>query len=162
MAVHKLMDWELEEEPYILMAIHSTIESYRMAYLINKHLHLNFKRTKEDQDVLQHTYTANYPVYKHFDQEQNAAFYLIPNKCWGISNLKTTSQGLFNNEESSDVKTVLIKEYATVDFLLKVEKDENYFPLKKLLNTLGEIPQIISVYQLDTFKIKQPDYLIFE
>ena len=69
---------------------------------------------------------------------------------------------IFNNEESSDVKTVLIKEYATVDFLLKVEKDENYFPLKKLLNTLGEIPQVISVYQLDTFKIKQPDYLIFE
>jgi hypothetical protein len=156
------MDWELEQEPYILMAIHSTIEPYRMAFLINKHLRLSFRRTEVDQDILQQAYTANYPVYKYFDQEQNAAFYLIPNKCWGTSNLETASQGLFNNEESSKVKTLLIKEYGTVDFLLKIEKDEDYFPLKKLLNTLGEIPQVISVYQLDTFKIKQPDYLIFE
>ncbi|MFT5925667.1 MAG: hypothetical protein ACI9WL_000408 [Rubritalea sp.] len=162
MAVHKLMDWELEEEPYILMAIHAAIEPYRMAYLINKHLQVSFRRTEVDQDILQPAYTANYPVYKHFDQEQNAAFYLIPNKYWGISNEETASQSLFNNAESSEVKTLLIKEYGTVDFLLKVEKDEDYFPVKKLLNTLGEIPQVISVYQLDTFKIKQPDYLIFE
>ncbi|MEN8816047.1 MAG: IPExxxVDY family protein [Nonlabens sp.] len=162
MAVHKLIDWEVEEEPYILIAIHSTTEPYRMAYMINKYLQVSFSRTNTDQDVLQQAYTANYPVYKYFNKEENAAFYLIPNKFWGISNQENAMTGLFDSTDSKIVKTLLIKEYGTVDFLLKIEKDENHFPLKKLINTLGEIPQIISAYQIDTFKIKQQDYLIFE
>ncbi|WP_213524057.1 IPExxxVDY family protein [Nonlabens sp.] len=162
MAVHKLTDWELEEEPYVLIAIHATSEPYRMAYLINKHLELGFSRTKIDQDILQQAYTANYPVYKHFDKEQNAPFYLIPNKYWGVSNQEKISLGLFDHEKETQVKTLLIKEYGTVDFLLKIEKDPDFFPVKKLINALGEIPQVISVYAVDTFKIKQQDYLIFE
>lgn len=162
MAVHKLIDWEDEEEPYILIAIHSTTESYRIAYLINKYLHVSFSRTETDQDVLQQAYTANYPVYKHFSKEENVASYLIPNKFWGKSNQETAITGLFDTADSTLVKTLLIKEYPTVDYLLKIEKDEKNFPLKKLINTLGEIPQIISAYQIDTFKIKQQDYLIFE
>ncbi|PPK96541.1 MULTISPECIES: IPExxxVDY family protein [Nonlabens] len=162
MAVHKLTDWELEEEPFILIAIHSTIEPYRMAYLLNKFLQINFARTAVDQDIIEPAYTANYPVYKHFDKEQNAPFYLIPNKYWGISNEESVSLSLFDQTDATQVKTVLIKEYGTVDFLLKIEKEEDFFPLKKLINTLGEIPQVISVYPVDTFKIKQQDYLIFE
>lgn len=162
MAVHKLIDWEEDEEPYILIAIHSTTEPYRMAYLMNKYLHISFTRTQTDQDVFQHAYTANYPVYKHFSKEENAPFYLIPNKHWGTSNQKNESTGLFDAADSAIVKTLLIKEYGTVDFFLKIEKDENHFPLKKVINTLGEIPQIISVYAVDTYKIKQQDYLIFE
>jgi len=42
------------------------------------------------------------------------------------------SLGLFDNEETTQVKTVLIKEYGTVDFLLKIEKDADFFPVKKL------------------------------
>ncbi|MEO9952381.1 IPExxxVDY family protein [Nonlabens sp.] len=162
MAVHKLTDWELEEEPFILIAIHSTIEPYRMAYLINKFLQISFARTSVDQDIIEPSYTANYPVYKHFDKEQNAPYYLIPNKYWGVSNEKSVSLSLFDPTDATQVKTVLIKEYGTVDFLLKIEKEEDFFPLKKLINTLGEIPQVISVYPVDTFKIKQQDYLIFE
>ncbi len=162
MAIHKLTDWELEEEPYILIAIHSTLEPYRMAYLLNKYLQKSFSRSIRDQDISHPAYKANYPVYKHFDYEQNAPFYLVPNKYWGIATHQPTMTGLFDNDESVKVKTVLIKEYGTVDFLLKIEKDEEFFPLKKLLNSIGEIPQVISVYQVDTFKIKQQDYLIFE
>ena len=162
MAIHKLADWELEDEPYILIAIHSTLEPYRMAYLLNKHLLKSLSRCTKDQDIVEPAYTANYPVYKYFDQEQNAPLYLIPNKYWGTATHQPITSSLFDNNEAVKVKTVLIKEYGTVDFLLKIEKEEDVFPLKKMINSIGEIPQVISVYQIDTFKIKQQDYLIFE
>lgn len=162
MAVHKLMDWELDKEPFILIAIHSIVEPYRMAFLINRFLHVNFARTAVDQDIIEPAYTANYPVYKHFDKEHNAPFYLIPNKYWGVSNEESESLSLFDKKDASQVQTVLIKEYGSVDYLLKIEKEEDFFPLKELIHTLGEIPQVLSVYTVDIFKIKQQDYLIFE
>ncbi|MEP3042468.1 hypothetical protein [Nonlabens ulvanivorans] len=46
--------------------------------------------------------------------------------------------------------------------MIKVEKDPEFFPLKKLINDLTKIPHVISAYQLDEHVIKQKDYLIFE
>ena len=55
----------------------------------------------------------------------------------------------------------LQKKYPKLNLLL-IEKEEHLFPLKKWLNNLIEIPQVISAYTLDRFKIKNQDYLIFE
>lgn len=162
MAIYKLTDWEFEQDPYLLFAIHSYIQPYRMAYLLNKYAHLGFVRTDVDHVVLQSQYSTAYPLYKHIDLEQNAHFYLIPNKHWGLSNKKHTLQGLFSETEENNIKTVLIKEYKTVDFFLKIDKDPESFPVKRFVNQLNEISQISSVYQVDTYKIKQQDYLIFD
>ena len=161
MAVHKLTDLELDAEPYILIGIHCSIEPYRMAYMLNKYLGLGFARTDRDQDITMPTYEAHYPVFSYFDQEQNAPYYLIPNKYWGTLRNQGPAVGLFNDGDT-EVKTHLIKEYQSVDYLLKIEREEELFPLKKTLNALSEIPQVISTYPLDTYQIKQQDYLIFE
>ena len=51
MAVHKLvLDDFLEEASYTLIAIHCTIEDFRLAYLLNKHLGINLTRKTSDLD----------------------------------------------------------------------------------------------------------------
>ncbi|KQC32139.1 MULTISPECIES: IPExxxVDY family protein [Nonlabens] len=161
MGTHKLVDWDMEDEPFVLIGIHSTCEPYRMAYFINKYLKVSFKRQEKDQDITLQEYIARFPVYHYKDVDQNASLYLIPNHC--RAQIKSTSSaGLFATHQVDEIKTTLIKEYRTVDFLLKIEKDPEHFPLKKLLSELNEIPQVISVYQADATSIKNTDYLIFE
>jgi len=162
MPSYTLTDWETDDEPYTLIGIHATIEPYRMAYKINKHLKTEFSRMSRDQDVVMPDYVSNYPVYYYTDSIENTTIYLTPNRFTGKLKSLSSSLGLFEDQQVQEIKTVLLKEYQSVDFLLKIEKDEQAFPLKKWLNNLIEIPQVISAYTLDRFKIKNQDYLIFE
>ena len=51
MAVHKLvLDDVFEEALYTLIAIHCTVEDYRLAYLLNKYLGINLVRKSKDLD----------------------------------------------------------------------------------------------------------------
>jgi hypothetical protein len=162
MPAYVLSDWDTDEDPYTLIGIHASIEPYRMAYKLNKHLKTSFYRTVNDQDVTMPTYVSHFPVYKHQDHLENTSVYLTPNKYWGKLKLNSSATGLFANDEVEEVRTLLIKEYATVDFLLKIEKGDGFFPVKRWLHHLNQIPHVISAYQLDQLKIKNQDYLIFE
>lgn len=162
MATYKLDGWNDEDELYTLIGLHSTMEPYRMAYMVNKYLGCSFYRTDQDQDVTMPDYTVRYPVYKYEDIINYMTFYLAPNKYWATLNTKSSSGGLFDSQEETEIKTVLLKEFAKVDYIIKVEKDPSFFPLKELISNLTKIPQVIAAYQLDELVIKQKDYLIFE
>lgn len=162
MASIKLMDWDMDDEPFVLIGLHSTIEPYRMAYFINKYLKVSFKRLVKDQDVTLKGYEARFPVYHYKDEEENASFYLVPNHCKAQVKSTSSAGGLFQVDHMEQIKTTLIKEYRTVDYFLKIEKDPILFPLRKMLSKLNEIPPVISVYPTDTAVIKNKDYLIFE
>lgn len=162
MGLHKLTDWDVDDEPFVLIGIHSTSEPYRMAFLMNKFLKVSFKRQERDQDIMLQNYVARFPVYFYRDEDQNASLYLIPNHCRAQIKSISSAGGLFATHQIEEIKTTLIKEYRTIDFFLKIEKEPEQFPIKKLLHELNEIPQVISVYQTDTTSIKNTDYLIFE
>lgn len=157
----KLIDWG-EDEDYLLVAIHATSEPYRLAYLVNKHLNLQFYRTSYDQDVTMPDYVAHYPVYKHQDHLYNVDYYMVPNKFYGKLFNTNASVGLFNELQAEEVKVTLIKEYREVDYLIKICTDDPSFGIKPMLASLMAIPQIISAYQVDPLVIKQQDYLTFE
>ncbi len=162
MGSHKLMDWDMDDEPFVLIGMHSTIEPYRMAYFINKHLKVSFKRQDRDQDITLKGYVAQFPVYHYKDNDENASIYLVPNHCRAQIKSTASAGGLFQVNQMEQIKTTLIKEYRTVDYFLKIEKDPEAFPLKKMLSELNEIPPVISVYPTDIAVIKNKDYLIFE
>jgi hypothetical protein len=163
MAVYKFSDWEMEDDPFLLIGIHSTVEPYRIAFLINKFLKISFKRELRDQDVNMEDYIAQYPVFHFQDKENNVSLYLAANHC-KAQHIGISSSGgsLFENNEPTEIKTTLIKEYRRVDYLIKIEKDVEHYPLEKMLTELIKIPQVISVYEIDSLSIKNKDYLIFE
>lgn len=161
MPAHKYIDWG-EDEGYILVALYATTESYRLAYLLNKHLKMQFYRTTYDQDVTMPECIAHYPVYKHEDVIYNIDYYLVPNKHYGMPINTLSSGGLFNEIEVQEIKVTLIKEYKEVDYLLKISTDDTSYDVKAFTTALTNIPQVISAYQVNPQVIKQQDYLIFE
>ena len=50
MALHKLLVDDFDDDSYKLIAIHTRLEDYRLAYLLNKYLGLKFKRKDHDID----------------------------------------------------------------------------------------------------------------
>ena len=82
---------------------------------------MSFKRRDKDQDITLENYVARYPVYHYKDEDQNASIYLVPNHCKAQIKSTSSANGLFAVNAVEEVKTTLIKEYRTVDYLLKVE-----------------------------------------
>jgi hypothetical protein len=161
MPVQSLLDLTIDDEPYILIGIHAVVELYRMAYFINRHLNCQFARTNHDQDINLQSSVANFPVFRYKDHVLNAPMFLLPNKVWSKPKA-VQSSGLFALSSEDSVKTTLIKEHPQIDFVLKIESDEQYYPLKQVIDKIKSIPRVISCYQLDPYAIKQKDYLIFE
>lgn len=157
----KLIDWG-EDEDYMLLGLHATIEPYRLAYLINKHLKMQFYRTSYDHDVTLPEYKAHYPVYKYEDIVLNINHFLVPNKHYGTPVKTSSSGGLFNDINEQEIKVTLIKEYKDVDYLIKICTDDPGYRVKEMVTSLLTIPQVISAYQVNTLVIKHQDYLIFE
>ena len=65
---------------------------------------------------------------------------------------------LFSDETSSTVYHVL-PEYKDVDYLLKIEQEEDEVD-SGMLDSILEIPKIITAYQIETDKIKSKQNLI--
>ena len=48
MVTHRLLSEEFDEIDYQLIAVHTTIEDFRLAYFINKCLNINLAKHPED------------------------------------------------------------------------------------------------------------------
>lgn len=161
MPTYKLDAWDNDQETFILIGIFATLAPYRMAYLTNKYLDWSLTRSDTDQDVVRNKQVAKFPVYSCVDSVNDATSYLIPNKHW-ITIDNNASSGLFQSLQENEIKTTFLKEFASVDFIIKIEKEPDDLDIKLILDQLIKIPNVISALQLDSFKIKKTDYLIFK
>ncbi len=67
--------------------------------------------------------------------------------------------GLFGEEPSSTTFYV-IPEHREVDYILKLEQEDNDLE-DQLIKTLFKVPKILTAYTLDTTKLKHKNNLIF-
>ena len=51
MAIHKLDFGEFDEIDYSLIAIHTSLEDYRLAYFINQKLHVNLNKSIKEIQI---------------------------------------------------------------------------------------------------------------
>ena len=80
MAVHKLiLDDVFDESVFTLIAIHCTIEDYRLAYLLNKFLRINLCRKRFDLDFKNGK--SAYSIYHWEDKKQLIDWNLVSNIC---------------------------------------------------------------------------------
>ena len=66
---------------------------------------------------------------------------------------------LFQNE-STFIKPRLIPEYKDVDYLLKIES-ENQVEIDKFIKKIASLPQVMASYEVKTDKLKSKNNLIF-
>lgn len=157
MAVHKIQIVDFSSIDYELIAIHTSIEDYRLAYFLNKEL--NTKLCKKIQNIAIETPEGE-SAFNHFfydDDKKDIQWSLIENKTSIISTHKK-STGFFENIE---VNVYLLPEYKKADFLLKIENVDSYFKIKEVTKKIESINHVSMSYLLDVDSLKSKNNLIF-
>ncbi len=161
MLSHKLMLDDVEDN-YHLLAIHSSLEEFKMAFLLNKSLQLSLKRAAIDVDFNHGEVQALYPLYSYREETKARTYYLFKNKYKGSVKKVVSSGSLFIEEEMSTLLTYLIPEYKKVDYFLKIEDDLEEEIIQELLNAISRIPRVITTYIVDVNQLKSKNNLIVD
>ncbi len=165
MAAQRLVLDMIEEDDYQLIAIHCSIPSYRLAFLLNQNIDVRFARKDKDIFFEFSEMIACFPLYQYYDEYQYHTFNLIGNKYHTrVVRKAQNNEGLFTttNIESRHIIKYLIPELKNVDYLLKIETEGLQFPIKSLIAKMITIPQIITAYTVDYKQLKSKNNLIFE
>lgn len=158
MSVHKLnFDDVYSDMPYTLIAMHSSLEDYRLAYLLNKHLGIVLKRKLEDLDY--NNSLASYSIYEWEDNKQLITWNLVCNICKTQTLQKTDNKSLFNTTQTKTF--YLLPEHKTVNYFLKIDSEFSFSKEKFILNKILSMPQIVTAYCVDTNKLQSKENLIF-
>ena len=161
MTIHKLHVEEYDEIDYQLIAIHSTLEDFRLAYYINQNLPINLKKSNCDLQVSNKESETQFTRFV-FEDEKDILWSLVQNQNKAVVSNLTVNQGLFSNsEDTMSTKIYLIPEFKKVDYFLKIENDEVAIDMIQITNQLKKIERISAVYSVEVEKIKSKNNLIF-
>ncbi len=162
MAVHKLDFEDFDEINYQLVAIHTSLEDYRLAYFINQKLPINLRSNKNEIHISIKEGETNFSRFYYYDKEKEISWDLIQNKNEVIQKKKESSQNLFSNLNMEvSTKVFLLPEFKKVDYFLKIENTEEVMDIGAIQLLLNTIENISTAYTVDTHKIKSKNNLIF-
>ncbi|MCH8534031.1 MAG: IPExxxVDY family protein [Flavobacteriaceae bacterium] len=150
-----------EEEEFSLIAINTSLPLYRLMYMINKKLDINFYRLEQDLDFQYDEGVAHFAIYSYFSKDYKAKAFLVANKS-KLEAFHTHSTGtLFQDSPQQPVK-LLMPELKGVDYLLKIEEENDVINIKTILYELKSIEQITAAYQINQDQIQNSQNLIVE
>ncbi|MES2576062.1 MAG: IPExxxVDY family protein [Bacteroidota bacterium] len=162
MAIHKLDLGEFDEIDYYLIAIHTSLEDYRLAYFINQRLPINLSKSKNEIQINIKEGETNFSRFYYNDAEKEVSWNLIQNKNEVIQYKKGSTQNLFSNVTMEvSTKVFLLPEFKKVDYFLKIENNEDTMNVSKIQILLNTIDNVSTVYTVDTNQIKSKNNLIF-
>jgi hypothetical protein len=169
MAIHRLSIDEFDEINYDLIAIHTSLEGYRLAYFINQKLPVLLDKNANEIPASSKAGDTWFSRFTYENDETETAWNLIQNK----NDIKTprrksTTGDLFSLAQAgqtpsavTDITTrvYLLPEFKKVDYFLKVEN-----PLENtsiIIDRLHTIDRVSTVYTVDASQVKSKNNLIF-
>jgi len=163
MAIHKLDLGEFDEIDYHLIAIHTSLEDYRLAYFINQKLPINLGKNKNEIQINIKEGETNFSRFYYHDIKKGISWNLIQNKneVIQIKNDKRQNNLFSNISMEVSTKVYLLPEFKKADYFLKIENlvdDLNITAIQTILNTIDNIS---TAYTVETNKIKSKNNLIF-
>ena len=162
MAIHKLDLGEFDEIDYHLVAIHTSLEDYRLAYFINQKFPINLGKNKNEIQINIKEGETKFSRFYFHDAEKGISWNLIQNKNEVIQQKNENSQNLFSNINLEvSTKVYLLPEFKKVDYFLKIENMEETMDFLKIQSILNTIENITTAYSVETNKIKSKNNLIF-
>jgi len=163
MAIHKLELGEFDEIDYHLIAIHTSLEDYRLAYFINQKLPINLGKNSNEIQINIKEGETKFSRFYYFDKEKGISWNLIQNKNEVIQHKNDKRQNNLFSNISLEVatKVYLLPEFKKVDYFLKIENLEDELNVKDILVLLNTIDGISTAYTVETNKIKSKNNLIF-
>ncbi|WP_333599621.1 IPExxxVDY family protein [Flavobacterium sp.] len=162
MTVHKLHLDEFDEIDYQLIAIHSPLEDYRLAYYINQNLPINLKKSNCNIHISSKEGETQFTRFIFEDDTKDISWNLIQNQNAVFVSSQTGNQGLFAESNTKfSTKIYLIPEFKKVDYFLKIENAEATVDVLKIANCIKKIDRVSTVYAVEVEKIKSKNNLIF-
>lgn len=163
MAIHKLDLGEFDEIDYHLIAIHTSLEDYRLAYFINQKLPINLGKNKNEIQINIKEGETKFSRFYYHDVEKGISWNLIQNKNEVIQQKNDTRQNnLFSNINMEvSTKVYLLPEFKKADYFLKIENIEDDLNVTHIQALLNTIDNISTAYTVETNKIKSKNNLIF-
>ena len=162
MAVHKLDFDDFDEIDYHLIAIHTSLEDYRLAYFINQKLTINLGINKDQIQINIKEGETKFSRFYYYNIEKGIYWNLIQNKNEVIQQKNEIRQNLFSNINLEvSTKVYLLPEFKKVDYFLKIENVDEEINGAKIQLLLNTIENISTAYTVETNKIKSKNNLIF-
>lgn len=162
MAIHKLDLGEFDEIDYYLIAIHTSLEDYRLAFFINQKLPINLSKSENEIQINIKEGETNFSRFYYNDIESTITWNLIQNKNEVVQYKKGNTQNLFSDVTMEvATKVFLLPEFKKVDYFLKIENNDDAMDVSKIQLLLNTINSISTVYIVDTNQIKSKNNLIF-
>jgi hypothetical protein len=156
MQIHSLELDDFSDDNYTLIGIHSTLEAYKLAYVLNQKLETTFVKAKNSLDFENKNNNASFPVYEFLNSKFNHSWFLISNQF--TNSIEGVYTGLFHTNE---ITMYLIPEKKKLDYFLKLEGDFDYEYIVKTVDQINKINQVITSYTIDPNILKSKEFLIF-
>ena len=140
-------------EEYFLIAVHTSLPDYSMAFILNKNLRANFTR---DEKIILYK-NATFEIFQWENLIKGINCSLISNKKFidFRSDIKTNS--LFNLSETKKVS--LLDSLPNVDYLIKTKHG---LDINHTIKTLNKLPQLVLSYIVDNTIVKSNFNLILD
>jgi hypothetical protein len=136
----KFLKFEIDLD-FVLIAVTTSQKDYRICYLINKYLNVDFVKCADLAiDISETLPPAFFSLYRYRTGGAETDYYFIANK---------GSEGY------------LIPEMSKVDFFLMIKNHIDENDLDKLIPALNKIPEIVAAAKIDPKKIKSRENLLF-
>lgn len=162
MGTLKLLLNEFDAIDYHLIAIHSPIEDYRLAFFINKNFEVNLSRCEFDLQIKQKNGNSSFSRFEYNDDSMDLNWNLIENKDQFELIDANTNKDLFSQSNTKfKSKAYFLPEFKKVDYFLKIEIAETKVNIAEIVSKINSIQYVTTVYELETNKIKSKNNLIF-
>ena len=156
MQIHSLELDDFSDDNYTLIGIHTTLDEYKLAYILNQKLETAFVKASYSLDFENKNNNASFPIYEFVNSKFSHSWFLISNQY--KEKIEGVSIGLF---DANEITTYLIPEKRKVDFFLKLEGDFDYEYIVKVVSEINTINQVITSYTIDPNILKSKEFLIF-
>ncbi len=162
MATLKLYIDEFEELDFHLLAIHTSLEDFRLAYFLNQKLQLNLSKNNEEIKIKNKEGNTFFSRFTFEDIKNDVFWNLIENENEITLKQNNTNQGLFTESKNSfTTKDFLLPEYKKVNFFLKIDAPKKSVIPTEIVTQIKTIDRISTVYFIDLENIKSKNNLIF-
>jgi hypothetical protein len=156
MQIHSLELDVFSDSNYTLIGIHSTLDVYKLAYVLNQELKTQFIKAAYRLDFENKKNNASFSIYEFINTVFHHNWFLISNQY--INNREEILPGFF---QTNEITTYLIPEKKKVDYFLKLEGDFDYKYIVNIVAQINKSSQVIISYIIDTNSLKSKDFLIF-
>ena len=145
-------------ENYYLIAIHSDLDEFRLAFFLNDKLSIGLIR--KNNDIILHENKSNYSIYEYLDEAMFLKWIFFSNK--SLVAEKTRNNELLNLFSQGNIvqnEISLINQPKGVDYFLVIENVKNKIYVEKVLKKISEIRGVITAFISDK-KLENKENLI--